>query len=214
MFKEFIKSLSEKVKKRYRIFKAHQHNKTIIRKWAKAGYPFPAPHEYKQEVIKTYSEKYGLTVFIEAGTFEGRMPEALQYQFNKIYSIELNIDHYLNAKEKFYKFENISVIKGESSEQLPVILAEINAPALIWLDTHAWLEKGLEEISILKELKAILCSDQSHIILINDARLFNAKQHYPSLIGLRNFIKGIKPDSHFEVENDIIKVIPSNLLNQ
>jgi hypothetical protein len=179
----------------------------VIRKWNKSGRPYPAPHEYRQEIIKNYAGKYALDTLIETGTHLGKMVSALQDSFVKIYSIELNIDHYLNAKEKFYFQDHIEILKGESSEHISLLLSEINKPVLFWLDTHASLEKGLTKFSIQDELKSILSSKHDHVILINDARLFSGENGYETLIGLRNYIAGLRSEYRFEVEDDVVRVV-------
>lgn len=207
MFKNLWKSYRKKIEKGYRKFRSGIHNRSVIRRWNKAGRPYPSPHEYKQEIIKKYGERYNLDTLIEAGTYLGDMVSVLQDSFLRIFSIELNIDHYLNAKEKFYLLEHVEIIKGESGEQISILLRDINKPALFWLDTHAWLEKGLSNFSILEEIKSILAAKPQHVILINDARLFNSESGYPSLIGLRNYIAELRPEYQFEVEDDIIRVV-------
>jgi len=207
MFKNLLESYRNKIEKGYRKFRSGIHNRSVIRRWNKAGRPYPSPHEYKQEIIKKYRERYNLDTLIEAGTFLGDMVSALQDSFLKIFSIELNIDHYLNAKEKFYLLEHVEIIKGESGEQISILLRDINKPALFWLDAHAWLEKGLSNFSILEEIKSILAAKPQHVILINDARLFTGESGYPFLIGLRNYIAELRPEYQFEVEDDIIRVV-------
>ena len=203
--KKYLQSIIEKIKKRYRHFRQKMHNRAVIQKWAKAGHPYPPPHEYKQETLKQYALAYNFDTFIEAGTDLGKMPWELQDNFKKIYTIELNIDKYLNAKERFHFIEHIDTIKGESSEQLGLLLKSIRFPTLFWLDTNDHLEKGLAEFSIMKEIKTILDTDYPHVLLIPDARLFNGQRGYPSLIEIRNYISELRPDYHFEVENDIIR---------
>ncbi len=203
--KKYFASLLEKLRKRYRMFMRKYHNDGVIRKWTKAGMPYPPPHEFKEELIKDYAAKNGFDTLIETGTGAGKMPWALQDDFAKIYTIELNIDNYLNAKEKFYALENVELIKGESSEQLGILLKSTRFPALFWLDTHESLEKGLTELSIMKEIKEILSSKFKHVILIPDARLFTGSKGYPSLIEIRNFISSLRPTYMFEVENDVIR---------
>jgi len=167
--------------------------------------PYPPPHEFKEELLKSYAIEYGMDTLVEAGTGLGAMPWALQDDFKKIFTIELNIDMYLNAKEKFYALENVELIKGESSEQLALLQKVIRYPALFWLDTHENLEKGLNELSIKKEIKEILTTKFRHVILIPDARLFTGEKGYPSLIEIRNYISTLQPGYMFEVENDIIR---------
>jgi hypothetical protein len=214
MFKQLLESIKQKINRRYRVFRSAWRNRSVTRKWRNSGSPYPAPHEYRQEVIKSMAARYKIDTLVECGTAEGRMPEALQDFFTRIYSIELNIDRYLNAKERFYNIPHIEIIKGESSEQLKLLLSEFPAPVLFWLDTHAWIEKGLTQPSTLKELEAILSSGQNHVVLINDARLFTGDHGYPSLIAVRNFIAAIRAEYHFKVENDIIRVIPGDMVPQ
>jgi hypothetical protein len=206
MFKQFWQSALKKIQKRFRIIRQRLHNRALIKKWLKSGSHYPPPHEYLEETLKSYAIKFNSRSLVETGTYLGATAWALQDDFDKIYTIELNIDHYLNAREKFHFLEHIEVIKGESSEQLATILENFNQPVLFWLDTHAWLEKGLKEFSILKELKVILSAAINHVILINDARLFTGENGYPSLIEIRNYITSLRPEFHFEVEHDIIRV--------
>jgi len=203
--KKYFATLIEKIKKRYRQIVRKYHNDAVIRKWRKAGMPYPPPHEFKEELLKSYAIEYGMDTLVEAGTGLGAMPWALQDDFKKIFTIELNIDMYLNAKEKFYALENVELIKGESSEQLALLQKVIRYPALFWLDTHENLEKGLNELSIKKEIKEILTTKFRHVILIPDARLFTGEKGYPSLIEIRNYISTLQPGYMFEVENDIIR---------
>jgi len=209
--KKYLDSIVEKIKKRYRKFRQKLLSNAIFRKWRNAGHPYPPPHEYKQGVVKTYAARYSLDTLIETGTQLGALPWAVQDDFKKIYTIELNIDRYLNAKEKFYLLPQIEVIKGESGEQLSLLLKSIDYPALFWLDTHESLEKGLTELSIKKEISAILNTQQNHVLLIPDARLFTSENEYPSLIEIRNYISALRPSYHFEVEHDIIRAYESGI---
>lgn len=58
-------------------------------KWNSAGNPVPPPHVVKQDAIKNYGKKYQVKTFIETGTFLGDMLEAVQNNFDTLYSIEI-----------------------------------------------------------------------------------------------------------------------------
>lgn len=72
-------------------------------KWNSAGKPVPPPHVVKQDAIKSYGSKYNVKTFIETGTFLGDMLEAVQNNFDTLYSIEIvDFIHEL-AKNRFKK---------------------------------------------------------------------------------------------------------------
>ena len=54
-------------------------------------------------------------------------------------------------------------------------------------------------------------SNFNHVILIDDARLFNGKNDYPTLNALRTYINQKKPNYVFQVNYDIIRIVPGNL---
>jgi hypothetical protein len=62
---------------------------------------------------------------------------------------------------------------------------------------------------ILGELEAVLAHPvKRHVILIDDARDFRHDKGHPTLDELRAFIAARRPELHFEVEDDIIRLLP------
>jgi hypothetical protein len=61
-----------------------------IVRWTLRGKTAPPPHVIKQRAIKSYARRFGLSVFVETGTYLGDMVEAVRPHFKKIYSIELS----------------------------------------------------------------------------------------------------------------------------
>ncbi len=182
-------------------------------KWFLHGRSVPLPYSIKRKmlkrVIKTYVRKYNINVFIETGTFYGDTTWAMRKFFKKIYSIELSEYLFRKSKERFEKFNNIEILHGDSSKVLPKVLSQINEPALFWLDGHysgGVTVKGDKESPILEELEVIFSCNLEHILLIDDARLFDGTSDYPTIETLEKCILSKYKNSVILIKDDIIKV--------
>ena len=192
---------------------------TLIKKILKASIPqfllerlrkkWHIPHLVKQMAIKEYQEKYGYTTLIETGTYKGDMVEAQKNNFKKIISIELSMDLFEKARERFKNDNQIFIVQGDSGKVLPNILKDINEPVIFWLDGHysgGITAKGDKECPIYEELEAILIGKKfNHIILIDDARCFIGDGDYPTMKKLTEFIKSKNDKYQVEVKHDIIR---------
>ena len=179
------------------------------RRWEKNGAIGPMPDFGKQQVVINHIEKFSPAVFIETGTYKGKMVYAVQPYIKKIYSIELARAYYENAQKRFVGYPNIHILHGQSGEILPKILEGIDKPCLFWLDAH-WsggsTAKGDMETPIMQEMQCILGHSRAaeHIILIDDARLFVGEDDYPTLQALKKLVLTVHPGWIFEVKDDII----------
>ena len=177
-----------------------------IDSWKKSDYPLPIPHDIKQIAIQYYAITYKLDTFVETGTYLGDMVWAQKDFFSKLYSIELSRELFLKAKKRFRKVNRVTILQGDSSEELAKVLKEINSPALFWLDGHysgGITAKGTKICPIYAELNHIFKNPYAHVILIDDARLFKGEDDYPDLQSLRNFIAD-NSTYGMKIENDII----------
>ncbi len=184
----------------------------ILREWERQGRPLPGPGHFKQTVLLGYAQEFGLNTLIETGTYTGDTPAALKNHFERIYSVELNPELVRRVRERFRSESHISIFHGDSAERLPEILAKVRRPALFWLDSHysgGITALGNQITPILKELDAILAHPvRGHILLIDDARDFHADKGHPTLNALQAFIADRRPELHFAVEDDIIRITP------
>jgi hypothetical protein len=178
--------------------------------WEKNGAVGPMPNLGKQQVVIEYIRRFSPEIFIETGTYKGKMVYAVMPYIREIYSIELDQNHYQKARRRFAGYPNIHIIHGQSGQILPRILGDIDEPCLFWLDAH-WSKgstaKGDLQTPIMQEVECILnhARADEHTILIDDARLFVGANDYPTIEALKNFILGIRPDLTFEVKNDIVR---------
>ena len=183
-----------------------------LAEWERNGRPIPPPHIVKQMAIEEYREKFHTEILVETGTYMGDMVEAQRDQFKKIYSIELSEKLFNKAQKRFKDHLHIKIVQGDSGTVLNKLIAEIDKPALFWLDGHysgGITAKGEKECPVSEELKIILKSPLSHIILIDDARLFNGTHDYPTIDQIEEIIKTNNRQYLVETKDDIIRLTPS-----
>jgi hypothetical protein len=131
----------------------------------------------------------------------------------------LGYDLFIKAQERFRHNKNITIIHGDSGKVLPKILNDIFEPAIFWLDGHysaGITAKGNKECPIFEELDAILdkkYKKYNHVLLIDDARLFNGEGDYPSIEKLTRYIKIKNEKYQVEIQHDIIRYVIQTVSN-
>ena len=179
--------------------------------WERNGRPSPPPHIVKQMVIEEYQQKFHLKILVETGTYLGDMVEAQRNRFEKIYSIELSKKLFRRATERFKAYSHINILNGDSGIVLNKLLPGIDKPALCWLDGHysgGITAKGTKECPVPEELEAILKSNFYHIILIDDARLFNGTKDYPTVDEIKQICEKSGRKYSLTLKDDIIRLVP------
>ena len=120
-------------------------------------------------------KKYMNSIFIETGSYVGNgIQEALDANFNEIYSIELSDKYFSICKERFKNNKNVHLIKGDSSEVLFDVIKNFNEKITFWLDGHysqgdtalgkTW-SPLMMELDIIKSHRL-----NTHTIMIDDLR--------------------------------------------
>lgn len=193
-------------------FRESGKTKTEIAAWLAAGKPVPPPNGVKYATLADYGAAFGLETLIETGTLRGGAIYALKNRFKKLYSIELSRELAATAQHRFHSHPHIQILQGDSGQLLPQLLSGVSQPCLFWLDGHysgGVTAQGDLETPILKEMRTIFdypCND--HVILIDDARLFDGTDDYPTIDGLRALCEAERPDYNFSVVNDMIRIHP------
>jgi len=195
--------------KRLPIFPIFRDARILLR-WNLAGRPVPPPHLVKQRAVHAYARKFHLSAFIETGTYRGDMVEAVKRDFTQVYSIELGGELHRLARERFASDPNVTILQGDSGEVLRGLLPRIDRPALFWLDSHfsdADTARSALITPIRSELDHILAHPlaQRHVILIDDARLFNGEDDYPTLESL-NAVLARAGFPACRVQDDILRI--------
>jgi hypothetical protein len=173
--------------------------------WVNKGSRFPTPHVVKQLTVKKYAKLFSLNTLIETGTYKGHMLYATKGVFKRLFSIELDADLYERAEKRLSKFNNISIIQGDSGEKLPELLSGIDEPCLFWLDAHA--ATGQPGCPLLQEINHIFNHPVTdHVILIDDAHKFTGEFDFPHLDSLKELVNTKRPGWVFEVKDYIIRI--------
>lgn len=188
----------------------HLAQKKIIQEY-KLTSEGECPHLLKQEVILKAKEKYELNTLIETGTFLGEMMAAMSPHFEKLYSIELSEFLWEKAIQRFNRQKNVNIIQGDSGVKLAEIVSQLEQPAIFWLDGHysgGVTAKGEIETPIYKELETVFSSRYKfdHVVLIDDARLFNGTRDYPKVEDLKKWLNDNYGNYHFQKHYDTFEV--------
>ncbi len=184
----------------------------IVLNWHKWNAPTPPPHKIKQLTVAEFGKKYKCRILVETGTFRGDMMEAQKNNFDKLYSVELSIEYWEKAKQRFKSDSRINLIQGDSGEVLPKLVPTLEQPALFWLDGHycgSSTALSAVECPIYAEIDAVFKNNKGHVMLIDDARLFIGEHDYPTIPELTQYVKKINPDYSVTVVDDMIRVVKS-----
>lgn len=196
----------------YRFIKPVYWRWEIIR-WSVRGKTAPLPRLLKQQTVRHYADVFRLDTLIETGTYEGDMVASQLNTFGKIHTIELDPQLCEQARLRFSLYQHVAVYCGDSGELLPQLVAQLNGPALFWLDAHysgGITALGELETPVLMELSIILSHPYDHVILVDDAREFVGAKGYPSLESARNLVQQKRPGWIIEVKEDIIRIGPAH----
>lgn len=179
----------------------------------------PPPYEKKREVLLRFLNKFQLNTAIETGTFLGDTTAFLAKSCDTVYSIELAEQLAKNALERFANVSNVTIIHGDSSKCIPELLTNLPGKKLFWLDGHfsgtcfqgeskIVTARGDSDTPVVAELQAILNDSIAHVILIDDARLFDGLSDYPSLRRVKALCKSSPHRYSVSVADDIIQISP------
>ena len=151
------------------------------------GIPNSVLHSVKDELGPSF-------VAIESGTFKGSSAKKLSLIAHHVTSIEANDSLFAKAKKTLSKFENVTLVYGDSGLLIGSVLPGNHVNCLIWLDAHysgGNTAGVLDHCPLLNELRQILPSRGAlnTVILIDDSRGLIGKSGWPllsELIGLLN----------------------------
>ena len=149
--------------------------------------------------LKEFIENFKTEIYFETGTGECvSLNYASKFDFKKLYSVDLDIELYNSAVDKFKLDNRVSLINNFSSKALEEFIPVIdkNTPILFFLDAHfpgADFHKTTYEQSIReykedafpleKEIRTILSlrDYKKDVFIIDDFVLYDKNNQYESI---------------------------------
>jgi hypothetical protein len=181
--------------------------------WVARGRPIPPPEIAKYRTVREWQKRFRCPTFVETGTYLGDMINAVRDDFAFAISIELDEMLATEARRRFAQIDNVRILQGDSGELLPVVLGKVQTRCLFWLDAHyagGITARGADDTPIEIELDAIFEHPlKDHVVLIDDARLFDGTHGYPSLSEVQ---KRVRDAGSYEMDvvADIIRIYPKD----
>jgi len=125
-----------------------------------------------KQLFEKYKNEYN--IFFESGTHKGdSVKTALDLNFKKIFSVEINQDYYLECFDKFIdeiRDGKVYLFFGDSNIWIERMLKLVNEPCLFWLDGHP---DGIDGNPIWGELEEIKNHHiKTHTIIIDDVPIY------------------------------------------
>lgn len=155
---------------------------------------------------------FKMRVFIETGTYRGATAKAFAPLAKTVISVELNPEFQKTNQRSLAPLSNIQLLTGDSATLLPVVLADLNEPAMFWLDAHysgGSTAHGATASPILTELRCIFDHHvKQHIIAIDDSRDFLGCDGYPTLRALDKLVASTGAYM-LRMRNDILLIVPN-----
>jgi len=149
-----------------------------------------------------------------SGTYFGEMVRKCRRRFQPIYAIELSEQLAMEAAKRLASYSHVQVLQGDGADLPPQVVAQLNEPAVFWLDAHysgGMTARGPTEWPLERELRAIASGGRGdHVILIADARLMG-QGDFPLLEKITELVRSINPDYRIEVQDDIIRCEPPSI---
>src|SRR3990167_4918807 len=123
------------------------------------------------ETINKLRDEFGISDFIETGTYKGVNADVQSKNFNRVFTCEINPDYYIEATLRLIDRENVYIEKMDSPDFLRKIINKLPKSKIkfIYLDAHFYNSSLPKEqrFVVLRELRA-LAKNNKCIVCIHD----------------------------------------------
>lgn len=177
-------------------------------RWRLTGSPPPAPPHLKRAALAEYAERFPTDTFVETGTYRGDTLARMRPRFERSISIELDKTLAAQAQKRFLRYSDVEIFQGDSAEELEKVVATLVGPAMFFLDGHysGGVTADSGSAPIVKELNAIFSSHHNHVVLVDDARLINGTNGYPTMEQVLECVRSLRPEMRHEIKDDIVRI--------
>jgi hypothetical protein len=152
-----------------------------------------------RELALALKAKHGIEDFVETGTLVGHTAEWAAEHFKRVVTVDVDKDQYLKTAGPLVKqHPNIEAFWDHS----PWFLSGLSInyqPVLFWLDAHT-----NDECPVLDEIAVINKSRLTHVILVDDARLFGELPAWPTKAEVVEALSNGGKRTVYEVEDVLV----------
>jgi predicted O-methyltransferase YrrM len=144
--------------------------------WLRGHHLVPPPATAKQRHLLHLFRSRGHRIFVEAGTYKGATTHFFARHAEHVYSVELHYGLFTAAQQRFANDNKVTIIHGDSLEEIPKIVAGCTSPPLVFLDGHfsgPGTAEG-EEMEPAESTLYKLVVPTGTTIVVDDLRLFGS----------------------------------------
>lgn len=179
--------------------------------------------EGRVEVIRSYARAHPeIRTFVETGSADGSTTAALVDEFDRLYTIELDVGLYYHNLKRFVHEPKVLPMLGDSAVVLKELLLVLDRPAVFWVDAH-WCggeTRGPVDTPVESELREIFYRRAPGVVLIDDARLFGTDPAYPTVDWVQALVATSESSAEhgdlweFEIADDVMRITPLEALEE
>ncbi|OBH10100.1 hypothetical protein [Mycobacterium sp. E1747] len=153
--------------------------------WLRGDYRVSPPATAKQRHLRDVFESRGHRIFVEAGTYKGATTAYMADYADQVFSVELHEGLFAEVQQRLGANPKITLICGDSTVEVPKIVAGCATPPLIFLDGHfsgpgtAEGDESEPAGSTLQRLADVTPAGST--IIVDDLRQFGTKERIPQL---------------------------------
>jgi len=173
-----------------------------------------------KQLIRSIVSHISIDNFVETGTFKGETAIWAAQYFKNVFTIESDTEKVKDLQKQTDLPANITLINGDSKEELSAIINKLEGRAIFYLDTHSYDQnnKNISTCVVIDELKTLSAAKQP-VIFINDARCFlgtnpdERRKNWPTFETIFNLLKQLFPESFVTIVDGVIVCAPKDVEN-
>lgn len=161
--------------------------------------------EQKAALIRAVADDWPAhRTFVETGTACGDLCVALADRFDRVVSIERDVEYFRSAHRRCSHLPNVTIQMGDSADVLGYVVPAVDK-AIYWLDAHEIVEDGTSALA--GELGHLSTARRRPVILVDDVRLLRDEKGWVSRATLDVWARtyGYRPPVYAD---DVARVFP------
>jgi hypothetical protein len=171
----------------------------------------PADRAKRRHLLGLFRAR-GHDVFVESGTYLGGTVAFMRPHARRIISVEIEPTLYEAARRRFANDRNVELLLGDAATVIPEVAAELQRPALLWLDGHftggvnTMAGEAVEPAPGILESLGRLDLPSGMTVVVDDVRLFGRGEGFPSLEALVLGARSAFPDAEIALGLDSLVI--------